>query len=111
MKPKLSKQNVACTVYDPDSETVYSLEVMAELAGVDTQTVLHYHELGILSSNTEALEFDIDGLRQLRRIEYLRYTHQLNDSNLKFISDLLLEVERLREQLRQSQSLRWPGSS
>ncbi|MEO0017081.1 MAG: MerR family regulatory protein [Verrucomicrobiota bacterium] len=110
MKPELSQQSVDGPVYDPDCETVYSIEVMAELAGVDAQTVLHYHELGVISPATAGLEFDTDGLRRLRRIEYLRHVHQLNDSNLKFISDLLLEVERLREQLRQSQSLRWHGS-
>jgi DNA-binding transcriptional MerR regulator len=88
---------------DPDSEAVYSLELMAELAGVDTQTVLHYHELGVISPATEALEFDTDNLHQLRRIEYLRHAHQLNDSSLKLIANLLLEVERLRQQLRHNQ--------
>jgi len=101
MKPQPSQQDEARTVYDPDCESFYSLEVMAELAGVDTHAVLHYHELGIISPVTDALEFDTESLRQLRRIEHLRLAHQLNDDCLIFISDLLHEVERLRQQLRQ----------
>ena len=101
MKPEPPKQHESRAVYDPDCESYYSLEVMAELAGVNTQAVLHYHELGIISPGTDALEFDTEGLRQLRRIEHLRLAHQLNDDCLMFISDLLHEVERLRQQLRQ----------
>ena len=65
MKPEPSQQNEGHTVCDPDCEVFYSLEVIAELAGVTTQTVLHYHELGVLPPATPALEFDADGLRQL----------------------------------------------
>ena len=100
MKPEPSPQDDSRTVYDPDCESFYSLEVMAELAGVNTQAVLHYHELGIISPVTDALEFDTEGLRQLRRIEHLRLTHQLNDDCIVFISNLLHEIERLRLQLR-----------
>jgi hypothetical protein len=109
MKSEPTRHNVGRIVYDPDSETVYSLEVLAELAGVDTHTVLHYHELGVISPATEALEFDTADLRHLRRIDYLRNAHQLNDSSLIFISDLLLEVERLRQQLQHSQGACWHG--
>ena len=100
MKPEPSQQDASRAVYDPDCEACYSLEVMAELAGVNSQAVLHYHELGIISPVTDALEFDTEELRHLRRIEHLRVAHQLNDDCLIFISDLLQEIERLRQQLR-----------
>jgi DNA-binding transcriptional MerR regulator len=83
------------------SEMVYSVEIIAELAGISPKTVLRYHELGVISSATENLEFDTEGLRKLRRAEHLRTTHELTESGLKFISDLLTEVEQLRHELRQ----------
>ena len=83
-----------------DTELVYSVEIIAEMAGVSPQTVLHYYELGIISPVTGDRRFDTEGLRQLRRIEHLRHTHELTDSGLKFISDLLEEVEELRKELR-----------
>ena len=90
-------------IYDPETDTVYSLEVIAELAGVTPRTVLHYHELGIISPVTaDQQQFDTAGLRQLRRIEHLRQAHELTDSGVKFISGLLDEVEQLRQELRQA---------
>ena len=83
-----------------DTELVYSVEIIAEMGGVSPQTVLHYYELGIISPVTDDRRFDTEGLRQLRRIEHLRHAHELTDSGLKFISDLLEEVEELRQELR-----------
>lgn len=100
MKPELSNQADGLTVYEPECEAVYSLEVIAELAGVSTQTVLHYHAMGVISPATQALEFDTECLRHLRRIEHLRHAYELNDESLLFISNLLQEVEHLRQELR-----------
>jgi DNA-binding transcriptional MerR regulator len=83
-----------------EDEHFYSIEIIARLAGVTPQTVLHYHELGVILPATDNLEFDTEGLRQLRRIEHLRITHGLTDSGLKFISGLLDEIERLRHETR-----------
>ncbi len=101
MRPENSQQDESRTVYDPVCETVYSLEVVAELAGVSIQTVRHYHEIGVISPATEALEFDTEALRQLRRVEHLRQAHELSDSGLLLVLDLLHEVEQLRLELRQ----------
>jgi len=101
MKPDFPQEDESRTVYDPECEAAYSLEVVAELAGVSIQTVLHYHEIGVISPATDALGFDTEGLRQLRRIEHLRCAHELNDSGLRFVLDLLHEVEQLRQELRQ----------
>lgn len=92
-------------VIDPECDTVYSLEVFAGLAGVDTQVVLHYQELGLLSpvahDAAEGALFDSECLRLLRRIEHLRCTCELNDAALRMILRLLDEVERLRQERRQ----------
>lgn len=83
-----------------EMESTYSVEVVAELAGVDTRTVIHYHELGVVTSVSEAMEFDSEGLRQLCRLEQLRQSHELTDSGLQLIADLLEEVELLRQERR-----------
>ena len=91
--------------YDDESGTNYSLEVIAELAGVDTRTVLLYQEKGFLASISHDEErmatFDTEALRQLRRIEHLRNTCVLNDAGLRLVLDLLREVEHLRQERRE----------
>ena len=84
-----------------DSEAVYSIEILAELAGISPRTVVRYHELGVISPANAQLEFNTEGLRQLRRLEHLRQTHDLTDSGLKLISQLLTDLEKLQHQLRQ----------
>jgi MerR family transcriptional regulator/heat shock protein HspR len=92
-------------VYDAESDTSYSIEVIAKLAGVNPQTVLHYQEQGFIrpdaSDAGDAGLFDVECLRQLRRIEHLRATCEMNDAGLKLILDLLHETECLREERRQ----------
>lgn len=92
-------------VYGEEPDTFYTLEVFAELAGVDTGTVLHYQEQGLLrpvsrEANTAAA-FDAEALRQLRRIEHLRATCEMNEAGLKLLLSLLEEVERLRQERRE----------
>ena len=83
----------------------YSLEVIAELAGVNTQTVIQDQERGFLkpigNDAREQTVFDTECLRQLRRIEHLRATCGVNDAGLALILNLLHEVECLRQERRQ----------
>ncbi len=92
--------------HSADNEIHYSLEIVAELAGLSPQTVLHYQELALISpvggSAPQQPEFDVESLRQLRRIEHLRHVHEVNDTALKFILSLLDEVENLRQELRRA---------
>lgn len=92
-------------VYDADTDIHYSIEVIAELAGVNPQTVLQYQEQGFIrpaareGRNTKL--YDVEFLRQLRLIEHLRTTFEMNDTGLKLTLDLLHEIEFLREERRQ----------
>jgi DNA-binding transcriptional MerR regulator len=92
-------------VYDEETDTYYSIEVIADLAGVNPQTVLHYQEQGFILPAArdagDAALFDVECLRQLRRIGHLRATCEMNDAGLKLILDLLHEIECLREERRQ----------
>lgn len=89
-------------VYDAETDTRYSVEVIAEMTGMDTQTIIRYREKGFIRSAAEQKEdasiFDAESLRQLRRIEHLRSTCAVNDTGLKLILDLMHEVECLRQE-------------
>jgi len=73
----------------------YTLEVLAEITGVTTQTIVQYQEHGLIRP-----EFDDETIRALRRIEHLRESCEMNLAGLKLITGLLDEVEQLREELR-----------
>ena len=88
----------------PDPDAVYTLDIVAELTGCSSQTILHYREQGLVASlpesHAEVLQFDDEALRRLRRIEHLRSTCEMNISGLKLVLGLLDEIERLRMDLR-----------
>lgn len=83
---------------EPDTDATYTLDVIASLTGVTSQTVLHYQEQGLIAP--VAGQFDAEALRTLRRIEHLRATCAVNESGLKLILELMDEIERLRAELR-----------
>jgi len=87
-----------------DANVVYTLDVVSELTGCSSQTILHYREQGLVSSlpesHAEVLRFDDEALRRLRRIEHLRSTCEMNLSGLKLVLGLLDEIERLRTDIR-----------
>ena len=105
MNPNPSQSSGDPPVYSAETDTRYSIEVIAELAGVNSQTVLYYQEQGFLRPDirdaNDTAFFDVECLRQLRRIEHLRSTCKVNDAGLKLILDLLHETECLREERRQ----------
>lgn len=79
---------------DPTPQT-YSLEILAETTGVSTQMIVQYQEHGIIHP-----DFDDETIRTLRRIEALRETCEMNLSGIKMLTQLLDEVEQLRQELR-----------
>ena len=83
---------------DPPPQTVYTLDILAEITGVSTQTILEYQEHGLIRP-----ELDEDSLRVLRRIEHLRESCQVNLAGLKVLTSLLEKVEQLNEELRMLQ--------
>ena len=88
-------------VHEDDLTTTYCIEVFAKLAGTNPQTVLHYQELGVITPCQKSKEFNTEQLRQVSRLEQLRYSHNLSDSALVLVSNLLTEIEALRHERRQ----------
>jgi len=82
---------------DPDQ--TYTLEIVAKLTGVASETILHYQEHGLVKP-VEPDHFDDNAIHALRRIEHLRQTCEVNLSGVKLIFELMNEVEQLRSQLR-----------
>ena len=100
MKPEPYQPAAGASIHGDDLEITYSLEVIAEMVGVSTQTVLHYQELGVLIPVRNTKEFDSENLRHLSRLEYLRNQHELSDGALILVAGLLCEVEQLRGERR-----------
>ena len=73
----------------------YTLELLAEMTGVSTQTIVQYQECGIVRA-----DYDDETVRCLRRLEALRESCEMDLNGLKLLSHLLEEVEQLREELR-----------
>ena len=85
----------------PEHCTGYSLEILARITGVSTQTIVQYQEHGLLPCHPDtAAPFDDESVRSLRRIEHLRTSCETNLAGLKLLTALLDEVERLRAELR-----------
>ena len=79
----------------------YTLDILSQVTGISTQTILLYHEHGIIRPSSEnGTQYDDDAVRILRRIEHLRDTCEMNLSGLKVLANLLEEVEKLRLELR-----------
>jgi len=88
-------------VIESHSSVRYTLEVLAEITGISTKTILHYQEHGLIRPLAGGGPlFDDEAVRALRRIEHLRDTCELNLNGLKLLTDLLDEVEQLRAELR-----------
>lgn len=77
-------------IYDPDDAASYTLDVVAHITGIHTETILHYQETGLIGQ----APFDDETVRTLRRIEHLRSTYEVNEAALKLILGLMARVER-----------------
>lgn len=88
--------NSELPLYEPDADATYQLDIVAQLTGISSQTILHYQEQGLIRN----ADLDDEAVHTLRRIEHLRQTCEANISGLKLIIDLMDQVERLKSQLR-----------
>lgn len=90
-------------IFQSDEDSIYTLEMTAQITGVSSTTILHYHEAGLISKLTSEAtepEFDDEALRRIRRIEHVREVYEAPTQTVKLILSLMDEVEELRRQLR-----------
>jgi MerR family transcriptional regulator/heat shock protein HspR len=94
----------ALQVFEPGGQTVYTIEVAAQLAQVPRRLIVLYYKHGLVFPVTDPAGsgwyFDDEAIRIVRRIEYLRSVCGLNLAGIKLVMALTEEVERLRNELR-----------
>lgn len=83
---------------------VYSIDAVVHLTQTPRHQIAVYCRHGLIAPVTmperEGWWFDEEAIRELRRIECLRVDYGLSLAGLRVLSELLREVERLREEVR-----------
>jgi MerR family transcriptional regulator/heat shock protein HspR len=104
MKPTDKNPVRAIQVFEPDTNTVYTIEAAGHIAQVPRRTILVYYKHGLVSPVVDpecgGYYFNDEAIRTLRRIEYLRTNCGINLGGIKMILRLTNEVERLRAETR-----------
>ena len=100
----ISEPQYALQLFEPDPQTVYTIEATARFVDVSRRMVLVYCKLGLVSPVVDpgggGYYFNDEAIRILRRIEYLRNVCGINLPSIKMILDLVNEAERLRVEVR-----------
>ena len=90
--------------FESMAENVYSIETVVQITQTPRHQIAVYCLHGVISPVTaperDGWWFDDEAIRVLRRIECLRVDYGMNLAGLRIISELLREVERLREEVR-----------
>lgn len=90
--------------FEPAPGVIYSIEQTARLAQIPRRLVAIYFRRGLVSPiadpDTEGWFFDDDAIRTLRQIEYLRDSLGMSTPAIKLVSELLREIEDLRNEVR-----------
>ena len=91
-------------LFEPAPEAVYTIEAAANLAHVGRHRILVYYKQGLVSPvvapECGGYYFNDEGVRTLRRIEYLRTNRGINLAGTRMILELQNEIERLRNEVR-----------
>ena len=94
----------ALQVLEPGGQTVYTIDVAAQLAQVPRRVIVLYYKHGLVSPIADPAGsgwyFDDEAIRIVRRIEYFRSVCGMNLAGIKLVMALTDEVERLRAELR-----------
>jgi DNA-binding transcriptional MerR regulator len=100
----IASARTALNLYEPDPARVYSIEAVSLLTHVPRRLIAVYYRHGLVSPIMDpdggGWYFNDEGVRRLRRIEYLRASCGMNLSAIQMMLDLTAEVERLRRELR-----------
>ena len=96
----------ALQLFEPEANTVYSIEAAGHIAQVPRRTILVYCKHGLVSPvsnpHRNGYYFNEEGIRTLRHIEYLRANHGINIIGIKIMLHLMKEMEYMRSRVRQT---------
>jgi len=104
MKHKQEITSLALQLFEPGPDAVYTLEVAERLARVPRRMIAVYYKHGLVSPVADpacgGFYFNNEGIRALRRIEYLRAVCGINLVGVKMILTLMNEADKLRTEAR-----------
>lgn len=104
MKAANRSVSTALQPFEPMGADVYSIETVVHITRTPRHQIAVYCRHGLISPVTvperDGWWFDHEAIRVLRQIECLRAEYDMNLAGLRVISELLREVERLREEVR-----------
>ncbi|MES2309807.1 MAG: hypothetical protein V4507_13200 [Verrucomicrobiota bacterium] len=99
-----SSSPLGLEIFQPQPNTLYSLEVTAHLAGVPRRSVLLYCRAGLVHPLFQpphgVMEFTEEAIYTVRKIEYLRANHTMDLTWFKMMIDLRDELDHLRAEIR-----------
>lgn len=100
-KPSIS---TALQSFEPRADQIYSIEAVVNITHTPRHQIAVYCRHGLVSPVAPPEHggwwFDQEAIRELRRIECLRHDYAMGLAGLHLVSELLREVERLREEVR-----------
>jgi DNA-binding transcriptional MerR regulator len=98
------RESAALQTFEPMVEDVYSIETVVQITQTPRHQIAVYCRHGLISPvmppEHDGWWFDLEAIRELRRLERLRVNYGMNLAGLQVISELFSEVERLREEVR-----------
>ncbi len=93
-------ESFAMQVFAPASDALFPIDTAAHLAGLPRHVVLVCCRRGMVTPfrdpNYGGFYFDLDAIRTLQRIQYLRTACGVNLTGIELILKLMAEVEELR---------------
>ncbi len=105
MKKAKPGVSTALQSFEPAVDEIYSIEAVVNITHTPRHQIAVYCRHGLVSPvappEQEGWWFDQEAIRELRRIEFLRQDYAMGLAGLRLVSELVHEVERLREEVRQ----------
>ena len=88
----------------PESSAYYTIEMVEQITHLPRERIVLYYRSGLVSSITppESGEpgFDEEAVHRLSRIAFYLSEYGVNDQGIRMLSELMDEVERLRQEVR-----------
>jgi DNA-binding transcriptional MerR regulator len=99
----LATPSATLTIWEPEPETLYTIDCAAQFAGLPRRHIVLYARYGLIQPATERGDggwyFTAESIRTLRQIEHLRALHRFDISAARFVLGLMREIERLRAEM------------
>jgi DNA-binding transcriptional MerR regulator len=108
MTTESDSDGYALQIFQPDPDALYPVDVAARLAQMPRHIVLVCYRRGLVSPRVDpafgGILFDLEAVRTLQRIEYLRSACGVNLAGIQIILHLMQDVEKLRGRADETQA-------